>query len=321
MTLWPAGTRPTASNAEIVYCTSRTGDTFTITRAQEGTTAQSVAIGYQMDASVTKKTLTDIESLTSPLTTKGDLFTYGSSQARLPVGTDGYVLTADSTQTNGIKWAAAAGGATPRWSLEFTALDVMTGNWAPDYTNTLPGKTMPGGWLYLQEANGSYVSFCDNTGQFANMPSGGLKNLAGALMASTQSLSSCYGQVVWRWFTDSATTSSNANTFRNISIYENVNSGGTTDTVYCQVGNGTTGANNTLSGVSLISTEHLITFVFTPGVNVKVYVDGTLAATITTNLPTLTSGMKFFTHYINATTSGGSLKPGTGLWTVSGDLY
>lgn len=48
---------------------------------------------------------------TSPtLTTKGDLLTRTSSaEARLPVGTDGHVLTADSTQTNGIKWAAAAG--------------------------------------------------------------------------------------------------------------------------------------------------------------------------------------------------------------------
>lgn len=50
---------------------------------------------------------------TSPLTTKGDVFVYGSADARLPVGTNGQVLTADSTQALGVKWAAASGGGVP----------------------------------------------------------------------------------------------------------------------------------------------------------------------------------------------------------------
>jgi len=47
---------------------------------------------------------------TSPLTTKGDLWTYSTTDARLPVGTDGYTLVADSAETTGLKWAAAGGG-------------------------------------------------------------------------------------------------------------------------------------------------------------------------------------------------------------------
>jgi hypothetical protein len=46
----------------------------------------------------------------SPLTTKGDLYGFGSSDARIPIGTNGHILTADSAETLGLKWAAPAGG-------------------------------------------------------------------------------------------------------------------------------------------------------------------------------------------------------------------
>jgi len=46
----------------------------------------------------------------SPLTTKGDLYGYSTTNARIPVGTNTYVLTADSTQALGLKWAPAATG-------------------------------------------------------------------------------------------------------------------------------------------------------------------------------------------------------------------
>lgn len=44
----------------------------------------------------------------SPLTTKGDVYTFSTVNARLGVGTNGQVLTADSAQTTGIKWATPA---------------------------------------------------------------------------------------------------------------------------------------------------------------------------------------------------------------------
>jgi hypothetical protein len=47
---------------------------------------------------------------TLPLTTKGDLFGYSTTNARVPIGTNGQVLTADSTEALGLKWATAASG-------------------------------------------------------------------------------------------------------------------------------------------------------------------------------------------------------------------
>lgn len=46
----------------------------------------------------------------SPLTTKGDLYGYDTDNARIPVGTDGQVLSAASSEALGVKWVAQSGG-------------------------------------------------------------------------------------------------------------------------------------------------------------------------------------------------------------------
>jgi hypothetical protein len=46
----------------------------------------------------------------SPLTTKGDVWGYSTTDARIPVGSNNQVLTADSTQALGVKWATPVTG-------------------------------------------------------------------------------------------------------------------------------------------------------------------------------------------------------------------
>jgi hypothetical protein len=53
----------------------------------------------------------------SPLTTKGDLYGYSTTSARVAVGTNGQVLTADSTAATGVAWATAAGSSGPAFNV------------------------------------------------------------------------------------------------------------------------------------------------------------------------------------------------------------
>lgn len=106
----PASGMPDPSNTEIVRCTARSGDTLTVTRAQEGTTARTIVAGDYVKLGVTKKTITDIQGYTISKTlvdAKGDILTAtaDNTPARLAVGTNNQKLVADSGQATGLKWA------------------------------------------------------------------------------------------------------------------------------------------------------------------------------------------------------------------------
>lgn len=63
----PAGVLPLASNSEIVRVTIVAVDTLTITRAQEGTTAKNIDVGWCIYVAVTEKVLTDITAAIPPV--------------------------------------------------------------------------------------------------------------------------------------------------------------------------------------------------------------------------------------------------------------
>lgn len=79
----------------------------------------------------------------SPLTTKGDLYTFSSLPTRLPVGSNGMFLTADSTQITGLKWTVAPGtGTVTNVSSSTTDLTVVNPTTTPTLTvNSAPKLT------------------------------------------------------------------------------------------------------------------------------------------------------------------------------------
>ena len=108
-------------NEEIVYITAVSSDTFTIVRGQAGTSAISHTGGATVKHVLTSADLNfytagvataDAAVPSTVVTAKADLLVGASSGVvdNLAVGTNNQVLTADSTQTLGVKWATPATG-------------------------------------------------------------------------------------------------------------------------------------------------------------------------------------------------------------------
>jgi hypothetical protein len=96
-TVWPANVMPTDANAEIVRCTV-SGDTLTITRAQEGSSARSIGVGDQIAATITAKTLTDVEgAVTAEATSRatGDAEAVSTAEAYTDAGLAAHVAASD----------------------------------------------------------------------------------------------------------------------------------------------------------------------------------------------------------------------------------
>ena len=140
----------------------------TNTRLGIGSDGQVLAVSGGVPAWTTTADVT-------PLTTKGDLFTFTTEDARLPVGTDGYILQADSVEATGLKWAAPASseGFTLLSTTTLAALSTTISGISGSYKNlVLYSKTITD-----TAAGGGFLSLRFNADTGSNYSKTSIRNL------------------------------------------------------------------------------------------------------------------------------------------------
>ena len=130
---------PDTQNEEIVFITNTDGSTFQITRGRAGSSAISHSGGATVRHVLTSDDLNFFKTAIQPtdLTAKGDLITATGpgSATTLGVGTNGQILSADSTEAKGLKWVAP-----PTGDVTLNGVQTLTNKDLSSATNTFPAS-------------------------------------------------------------------------------------------------------------------------------------------------------------------------------------
>lgn len=149
--------------------------------------------------------------LTSPLTTKGDVLAFSTVNARLPVGTNGQILTADSTQTLGVKWAAnaasSAGGSDTQVQYNSSGSFAGDADFIFDGTNLIMGT---GSYVQAPQLRGgttNSITLILNPTSAVSSPNNGGKVQFGTLNAFNFMNDRTAQNVIWQFYNATGTNS------------------------------------------------------------------------------------------------------------------
>lgn len=161
------GEVPTPANAEIVRVTNITGDVFTITRAQEGSSARTVVVGDAVWFTATKKTFDDLDTdiaarLSNIRVSAGatsnllSALTFSNANG-VSFGLDGSTLTA-TVQTNYLTTAALSNHSHGNPTLNLTNLSGTTASNSAGLTLSLSANAPQTGISGIVVSDATYTS-------------------------------------------------------------------------------------------------------------------------------------------------------------------